>query len=61
MNKPMSYTRADGYKFDYNGSLTVNVYQDGKNIDCFTLGYPPEQHTIRSITHAMDSWVVWDE
>ena len=57
MNTQMTYTRADGYKFQYNGSLTVNVYdKHGSNIDCFTLGYPAEQYSMRQITDTMDDW-----
>ena len=60
MNTAMSYTRADGFNFYYNGSLTVNVYnKQGDNIDCFTVGYPAEQHSISDITNAMDEWGGW--
>lgn len=59
MNKQMTYTRADGMRFEYNGSLTVNVYKGSNNVDCFTLGLPVDQHTIASITRKMDSWVDW--
>lgn len=58
MNKPFSWVRPDGIRFDYNGSLTVNVYRNGQNIDCFTLGYF-DKHTVRSITGEMNKWVDW--
>ena len=38
MTPRFSFKRHDGYRFDYNGSLTVNIYNgSGQNIDCFTL------------------------
>lgn len=46
----------EGYTFKYNGSLTVNVYMDGENIDCFTLGQS-EDNNIPSITRLMDNWI----
>jgi hypothetical protein len=61
MNKTLSYTRADGYDFYYNGSLTVNVYRDGKNISCFTLGWPHDQYSMSDIVDEMDEWSIYSD
>lgn len=60
MNKQMTYTRADGHTFEYNGSRTVNVYRDGRNIDCYTLGGLCT-YSINEIVATMDEWEVYYE
>ncbi len=61
MNKQMTYTRADGHKFEYNGSLTINVYRGDRNVDCYTIGWPADQHSISDIVNTMDEWEVYYE
>jgi hypothetical protein len=56
----MTYTRRDGYRFVWNGSKTINVYDyKGYNIDCFSLDYGrawSESDVLEIMDHC-DEWV----
>lgn len=57
----MTYTRSDGYRFVWNGSKTVNVYNgSGYNIDCFSLDYGREwsEADVLEIMDHCDEWVL---
>lgn len=52
-----TYTRADGVRFVWNGSKTVNVYANGRNVDAFSLDYGRD-HVWSEVIRSCDDWEV---
>lgn len=49
------------FEFEWNGSLTVNVFYDGREIDVFTLSEPSAAHAERCAAEWLAEHVVIDE
>ena len=47
----------DGVDFEWNGSRTVNVFIDGKNIDVFSLNYGRDDYNDREVINAALDWM----
>jgi len=59
MSNPLNYRRADGYRFHWNGSKTVNIYNAiEREVDVFSLDYGKE-YTMREVVRMCDEWEVY--
>ena len=53
----INYTRHDGFRFEWNGSKTVNIYTpNGANVDVFSLDYSRNDHRLEPVLDMCDEW-----
>lgn len=59
MSNPLNYKRHDGYRFHWNGSKTVNIYNaKEREVDVFSLDYGRDDYTMREVVRMCDEWEI---
>ena len=54
--------RQGGFKFEWNGHHTVNVWLSGVNIDCFTVGDMAQDYaTEQDVRRGIRNWLIMKE